>query len=92
MSRMITALNHIELAVGDIASAVTTVERVLGHSGTVGEESAAFRLDNVSLDLSLSEGGVEGMIGLAFQVENADAAFLASERRALNPEPPVAFA
>ena len=89
---MITALDRIRLSVGDTAGAAATMGRLLGNPGLVGEESAMFRLDNVALELSLAEDGSEGIAGLAFEVERADAVFQACQRRALEPRPPVAFA
>jgi catechol 2,3-dioxygenase-like lactoylglutathione lyase family enzyme len=89
---MITALDAIKLNVGDIVAAAASTERLFGRSGLVGEESAAFRLDNVAFELSLSESGSDGLTGLAFEVADADEAFRACQRRALSPQPPIAFA
>jgi catechol 2,3-dioxygenase-like lactoylglutathione lyase family enzyme len=90
---MINALDHIKLQAADLASAAKTLERLLARKVTVGEEDATVRLDNMTLELaSLTEDGSEGLAGLAFEVENAGAAFRAYERRALQPAPPVAFA
>jgi catechol 2,3-dioxygenase-like lactoylglutathione lyase family enzyme len=89
---MITALDSIKITTADLATAAAAMECLLGRSANVGEESATIRLDNMSLELALSEDGSEGFAGLAFEVENADAAFRACERRALKPATPVAFA
>ncbi len=72
--------------------AADVLERLLGRAASVGEESVSIRLDNMSLELAQSEGGGEGLTGLAFAVENIDAAYRACERRALKPGAPVAFA
>lgn len=89
---MITALQHILVKCVDLSSSADVFERLLGRTAVVGEESATVRLDNMSLELTLSEDGSEGLAGLAFAVESADTAFRACERRALKPNPPVAFA
>lgn len=89
---MIVALDSIKLIAADISTAATAMERLLGRAVIVGEECATVHLANMSLDLLLAEGGSEGFTGLAFEVENADSAFRACERRALKPSPPVAFA
>ena len=89
---MITALDRIEIRVRDLEVATATTERLLARAASRGEENAAFRLDNMALELALSDDGSEGLAGLAFAVDNADAAFRACERRALKPSSPIAFA
>ena len=89
---MINALDCIKLNVADIATAATSIERLLGRTVIAGEENATVRLDNMTLELAPSEDGGEGLAGLAFEIENADAAFRTCERRALKPAAPVAFA
>ena len=89
---MITALDSIKLLTSDISAASGQLERLLARAVIVGEENATVRLDNMTLELALAEDGSEGLAGLAFEVENADAAFRACERRALKPSAPVAFA
>jgi catechol 2,3-dioxygenase-like lactoylglutathione lyase family enzyme len=89
---MITSLDSIKLHVTDMATAAATLEILLGRSVTAGEESAAVRLANMSLDLQLSEDGSEGLAGLTFAVESIEQAHRNCERRALNPSAPTAFA
>lgn len=89
---MITALDTIKLTAADIATAATAMERLLGRTVNVGEESATVRLANTSLEFTLAEDGSEGLAGLAFAVENIDQAHRACERRALKPGAPTAFA
>ncbi|MDZ4866178.1 MAG: VOC family protein [Alphaproteobacteria bacterium] len=89
---MIVGLDRVRASVGDLAGGAVAVARLLGRSGFVGEENATFALDNIALDLSLSEGGVDGLTGLAFEVAIADVAYRVCQRRALSPQPPVAFA
>ncbi|MEQ1867945.1 MAG: VOC family protein [Micropepsaceae bacterium] len=89
---MITALDQIRLQTPDVTSAARVLERLLARTVVAGEENAAVRLDNIALEIAWAEGGSEGFTGLAFEVENADSAFRACERRALKPSPPVAFA
>jgi catechol 2,3-dioxygenase-like lactoylglutathione lyase family enzyme len=88
---MITALAHINIGVSDLEAAAATMTRVLGDVPALGEESATFQLANVRLELFPS-GAAEGLAGLAFEIDDTDKAFRSSERRALNPRPPVAFA
>jgi catechol 2,3-dioxygenase-like lactoylglutathione lyase family enzyme len=89
---MITALDSIKLLTPDIATAAAVMERLLGRPMVAGEESASVRLDNMALDLTLSDDGREGLAGLAFAVESIDNARRICERRALQPGAPVAFA
>ena len=89
---MITALDSIKLQTPDIATAAAAMERLLGRQVIAGEESASVRLDNMALDLQLSEDGSEGLAGLAFAVESIDQAQRICERRALKPGTPIAFA
>lgn len=89
---MITALDRIRLRVGDLAAATQATERLLARTLIANEEEAFVRLDNVALELAPSDEGAEGLAGLAFEIENADAACRACERRALKPAAPVAFA
>lgn len=89
---MITALDRIVVKCVDLSSSASALERLLGRSTAVAEESAAVCLDNMSLELTLSDDGSEGLAGLTFAVESADAAFRVCERRALKPGAPVAFA
>lgn len=89
---MITALDLIRIQVRDLQSATAATERLLACAGLVSEENAMFRLDNVNLELLLSDGEDEGLTGLAFEIADADVAFRTLERRALRPRPPVAFA
>jgi len=89
---VITVLDTIKLNAVDVGGAATSIERLLGRSGIIGEESAGFRLDNVAVELSLSESGTDGLTGLTFEVANADEAFRTCQRRALSPQSPVAFA
>ena len=88
---MITALDRVRIQILDPASAAEATERLLARAGLLSEETATFCLDNVTLELSLSDG-TEGLAGLSFAVADAQAAARACERRALNPQPPVAFA
>lgn len=88
---MIASLNSIKLLTRD-ASGAAAMERLLGLAVSAGEEGAAVRLANVTLELVPSEDGSEGLAGLAFAVENIDEAYRACERRALKPGAPVAFA
>jgi catechol 2,3-dioxygenase-like lactoylglutathione lyase family enzyme len=88
---MITALDRIKLQVADIATATAATERLLARAGFADEETAAFVLDNTILELSLAEDGAEGLTGLAFEVADAQTARRTCERRALDPETPVAF-
>ncbi len=89
---MINALDSVRLATADIASSAAALEHLLGRAVGAGEESAAVRLDNMSLELGPSEDGSAGLSGLAFAVENVDTAHRICERRALKPGAPVAFA
>jgi catechol 2,3-dioxygenase-like lactoylglutathione lyase family enzyme len=89
---VIAALDQVTVKAVDIATAASTMERLLGRAGAVSEESATFRLDNMALALALSDDGSEGLAGLAFEIDDADAALRACERRALKPNPPIAFA
>jgi catechol 2,3-dioxygenase-like lactoylglutathione lyase family enzyme len=88
---MITALAQISIGVSDIESATAAMTRLLAREPSLGEEDAVFQLANMRLTLSMSEAG-EGLSGLSFEIDDADKAYRASERRALNPQPPVAFA
>jgi len=88
---MIVGLDRIRAKVGDLAGGASATVRLLGRSGYVGDDSATFPLGNVGFDLSLSEDGVDGLTGLTFEVANADDAYRACQRRALSPQPPVAF-
>lgn len=89
---MITALDQITLDVAEMGPATTAYERLLGREGLTGEETASvFFLDNMRLELSLSETGAQGLAAVTFEVESADAAYRTCQRRALLPEPPVAF-
>lgn len=89
---MITALDRVRLKVADVASAAATTERLLGMRVVAAEEDAAVRLDNVALELAISDDGAEGLTGLAFVVADIDAAQRTCERRALKPSTPIAFA
>lgn len=89
---MITALDRIKLQVADIAAAAAATEHLLGRRGSIGEESAAFHLANVAVELTLNDDGSEGLAGLAFEIANADDACRVCQRRALSPQAPVAFA
>ena len=89
---MITALDQVRLQTPDLTSAARVLERLLARTVVVGEENATVRLDSIALEIALAEDSSEGFNGLAFEVENADTAFRACERRALKPSPPVAFA
>jgi catechol 2,3-dioxygenase-like lactoylglutathione lyase family enzyme len=89
---MITALDAIGLKAADLGGAAAWTERLLARPVIAGEENAAVRLDNVALDFALAEDGADGITGLTFEVDDADAAFRACERRALKPAAPVAFA
>ncbi len=89
---MITALDRIKIRVRDIEAATAATGRLLARASSPGEESATFRLDNMSLELSLSDDGTEGLAGIAFEIANVEATFRACERRALQPSQPIAFA
>lgn len=89
---MITALDSVKLTTTDIATAASSLERLLGRAVLTGEETASVRLANMSLDVALSEDGSDGLAGLTFAVENIDQAHRACERRALKPGAPTAFA
>jgi catechol 2,3-dioxygenase-like lactoylglutathione lyase family enzyme len=89
---VITALDRIKIKVTEVTSAVLNTERLLARAGLVAEDEAAFGLDNLTLELSLSDDGSEGLGGLTFEVADIDAAARTAERRALKPGPPVAFA
>src|ERR1700690_3937043 len=89
---MITALDQIAVQVVDLQAATARMARLLGRDGAAGEDGAVFQLENVRLELSQSEGGQEGLAGLAFKIDDADKVFRTVERRALGPRPPVAFA
>ena len=68
------------------------LERLLGRSVNAGEESCTAHLTNVSLELTPSEDGSEGLAGLSFAAVNIDEAHRICERRALKPSAPIAFA
>jgi catechol 2,3-dioxygenase-like lactoylglutathione lyase family enzyme len=89
---MITALDHLKIRVRDLDSATAATMRLLARAASPGEESASFHLDNMSLELSPSDDGSEGLSGIAFEIADADAAHRACERRALQPGKPIAFA
>ena len=88
---MITALDQINIGISDLEAATNAMARLLALDVALGEENAAFQLANVRLDLAPTDTA-EGLAGLAFEIDDADKAFRASERRALSPRPPVAFA
>lgn len=87
---MITALDSITVGAADVLSAATLTERLLGRTGVGDEEGISFELANVAFDIALAES--DGLAGLTFEVADVDAAFRNCERRALKPQPPVAFA
>lgn len=87
---MITALDRITVGVPDVLSAASLTERLLGKAGAGDEEGMSFDVGNVAFDIASAQS--EGIAGLSFEVADIDAAFRASERRALNPQKPVAFA
>ena len=89
---MITALDSIKLNAADIATAATAMERLLGRPVIAGEESAAVRLANMSLEIALAEDGSEGLAGLAFAVSDIERVHRVCARRALKPGAPTAFA
>jgi catechol 2,3-dioxygenase-like lactoylglutathione lyase family enzyme len=89
---VITALDCVRLKVVDIATAADATEYLLSHKVLAGEEDAAVRLDNVALELKLSDDGAEGFTGLVFEVADIDDAHRTCERRALKPSAAVAFA
>lgn len=80
---MINALDHISINVTDAFAAAALTETLLGRK----VENARARLGNVALQLVTTTGN-EGLNGLAFAVDNIDAAFKTAERRALKPNPP----
>jgi len=88
---MITALSQIAIGVTDIETAIHAMTRLLAREPAIGEEDAVFQLANMRLALSMSDEG-EGLKGLTFAVDDIEEAQRASARRALNPQPPVAFA
>ena len=79
---MITALNHISIAVSDTAAAARQLETLLARK----VDTTAVQLDNLALQFTLS-GEKNGLQGLAFATTNIEAAFKACERRALKPAP-----
>ena len=87
----IIALDKITIGVRDMPAAVTAMERLLAREAS-GAPAArtAFRLGNMTLELEPAE--VEGPRALAFAVRDIDGAFRSAERRALEPQAPVAFA
>jgi catechol 2,3-dioxygenase-like lactoylglutathione lyase family enzyme len=87
---MIIALSQIGIGVTDIEGATAAMSRLLGREPALGEEDAAFQLANMRLALSMSEG--EGLSGIAFEVDDIERAQRSAERRALGPQPSVAFA
>ena len=89
---MITALDTIKIAVADVTTAASATQRLLGRAVGAGDEGTTVRLDNVALELALSEDGSEGLASLTFSVGSIDEAFRACERRALKPSAPVVFA
>lgn len=89
---MITALDRISLQVRDLQTATEAMARLLACGAVPGEDNATFQLTNVRLELTASDGNDEGLAGISFEVDGADAAFRAAERRALRPRAPVAFA
>jgi catechol 2,3-dioxygenase-like lactoylglutathione lyase family enzyme len=82
MTTMITALDHISLNVNDPTAAAAQTEKLLARK----VENARAQLGNVALQLVTTSGN-QGFRGLAFAVDNIDAAFKTAERRALNPQP-----
>jgi catechol 2,3-dioxygenase-like lactoylglutathione lyase family enzyme len=80
---MITALDHISINVNDPSSATALTEKLLGRK----VDNARAQLGNVALQLVTITGN-EGLHGVAFAVDNIDAAFKTAERRALMPNPP----
>ena len=91
LQKMITALAQISIGVSDIESAAAAMSRLFAREPSLGEEEAVFQLANTRLALTMSEAG-EGVSGITFEVDDANRAFRAVERRALVPQPPVAFA
>lgn len=87
---MITALDRITVGATDVLSAASLTERLLGKSGVGDEEGTTFEVGNVAFDIAPAEG--DGLTGLTFEVADVEAAFRNCERRALKPQPPVAFA
>ena len=88
----IRALDRIRVAAADFAAAAASMQKLLGHAAEVGEEDATVRLSNMSLEIVPSDQGTEGLCGLAFTIDNAQAMHRTCERRALHPSAPVAFA
>jgi catechol 2,3-dioxygenase-like lactoylglutathione lyase family enzyme len=89
---MIAALDNIKIKVADLAAAAAMTELLLARAGSPGEESATFRLDNMTLELAVSEDGTQGVSGIAFEIGNVGDAHRVCERRALQPSQPIAFA
>jgi catechol 2,3-dioxygenase-like lactoylglutathione lyase family enzyme len=88
----ILGLDRIRVAAADFAAAAASLQKLLGHAAEVGEEDATVRLSNMSLEIVPSDQGTEGLCGLAFTIDNAQAMHRTCERRALHPSAPVAFA
>jgi catechol 2,3-dioxygenase-like lactoylglutathione lyase family enzyme len=80
---MITALDHISINVNDATAATALTEKLLGRK----VDNARAQLGNVALQLVTITGN-EGLHGVAFAVDNIDAAFKTAARRALKPNPP----
>ena len=87
----IIALDKITIGGRDMPAAVTAMERLLAREAS-GAPAArtAFRLGNMTLKLEQAE--VEGPRALVFAVRDIDGALRSAERRALEPQAPVAFA
>lgn len=88
----ILGLDRIRVAAADFAAGAASMEILLAHAVEVGEEDATIRLSNMSLEIVPSDQGTEGLCGLAFTIDNAQAMHRTCERRALHPTAPVAFA
>jgi catechol 2,3-dioxygenase-like lactoylglutathione lyase family enzyme len=67
---MITALDHIAIAVASVDAAGQAYELLLGRRAAHGGSEAVFQLGNVRLALQALEGGSDGLSSLAFAVDD----------------------
>src|SRR5262245_58612263 len=88
---MITGLDRVTIQVREVDTAVAAMTHHFALEAAIGEEDAHFMFDNVGLELVLSDSGNEGLAALSFEIDDADAAFRAAERRALQPSDAVGF-
>ena len=87
----IIALDKITIGVRETQAARISMERVLAREASASSAAhTAFRLGNMTLELKPAD--VEGPRALAFKVRDIDGALRSAERRALEPQAPVAFA